>query len=124
MPTKAEIEAELNADERARIVRKFQDILREHEEFEASLRALEDEAGLPNFYRSKPLVERMAAVGMSAEAIEHVQTWLDAINTINRTGPNDLPDHVKRELAETASAELSALDQLDDIVRAQRGTPK
>jgi hypothetical protein len=63
----------------------------------------------------------MAHVGMSDGAIAHVRDWLAAISTIvGPEGPNGLPDHVKKQLAETADAELSALDQLDDIVRANR----
>jgi hypothetical protein len=118
MPTKEEIEAELNADEQTRLIAKIRAILRDFDEFETVLCALEDEEGLPTFYRSKPIVERMAHLGMSKEAIEHVRTWLAAFETICRAGPNDLPDQVKRELADMADAELSALDQLDSIVRA------
>jgi hypothetical protein len=38
--------------------------------------------GLPTFYRSKPLVERMAAVGFDPATIDQVQTWLVAIPKI------------------------------------------
>ena len=120
MPTKEEIEAELNADERARTVKRLQEMQQEFEVFETFLCAREDELGLPRFYRSKPWTERLAHVGVSKEIIENFQASLDAMCTIVRTGPNDLPEHIKRELAEWADAKLSAAEQLADIVRAHR----
>jgi hypothetical protein len=49
---------------------------------EKHLEQREAEVGLPTFYRSKPLVERMAAVGFDQATIDQVQTWLDAIPKI------------------------------------------
>ena len=44
--------------------------------------SIEAELGLPTFYRSKPIVERMAALGYDQAAIDHVKTWLDVQNSI------------------------------------------
>jgi hypothetical protein len=63
--TRESIEAELGESEKERVVRKLRDAAQEVQEFEKHLQELEGEAGLPTFYRSKPLVERMAALGMS-----------------------------------------------------------
>jgi hypothetical protein len=87
--TRESIEAELSADERARCIKKMQDAVRDFDELESKLHALEDDAGLPTFYRSKPLMERMAHVGMSDGAITQVRDWLAAISTIvGPEGPN------------------------------------
>jgi hypothetical protein len=121
--TREAIEAELNASERARLVQKFQEIIEDWGEFERDLQQREDEVGLPTFYRSKPIAERMAGVGMSQEAIDHVKTWMDAIVKINSGRIDELPDHVKSELAEQVDAELSGAEQLAAIVGSNRKTP-
>ena len=118
--TKESIEAELNASERDRAVQRMREVIRDHEEFERDLQEREAEAGLPTFYRSKPIVERMAAVGMSQAAIDHVSTWLDAINKIGSGRSDELPDHVKGELAADADAELSGAELLAGIVQNHR----
>ena len=58
--TREAIEAELNASESERIGLQLQDVVKEAELVEKDLRALEDEHGIPEFARSRPLPERMA----------------------------------------------------------------
>ena len=108
--TRESIEAELNASKRERIALQLQELVREAHLVEKDLRALEDEHGIPEFARSRPLPERMAAVGMSRAVIDRV---LDARS-------DDLPDDVKSELADQAAAELSGAEQLASIVDQQR----
>jgi hypothetical protein len=88
---------------------------------EKHLEQREAEVGLPTFYRSKPLVERM--VGFDQAAIDQVQTWLDAIPKIVTGRQDELPEHVKRELATDADAELSGAEQLAAIMGLNRKTP-
>jgi hypothetical protein len=83
---------------------------------EKHLEQREAEVGLPTFYRSKALVERMAAVGFDPAAIDQVQTWLVAIPKIVTGRQDELPEHVKRELAADADAELSGAEQLTAIM--------
>jgi len=107
--TRESIEAGLNPRERDRLLKKLEDMAKDWHMVVADLCARENQQGLPAFYRSKPLVERMAAVGMSKEAIARVRTCLAVITTIDRTnGVDDLPADIRRELAETADAEISA----------------
>jgi hypothetical protein len=123
MPTKQtreEIEAELNASETGRVVHKLRALLVDHDEFEKGLQDLEAQHGLPEFYRSKTIVERMAAVGYDQAAIDHVKTWLDALNKIVSGRQDELPDHVKNELAADTDAELSGVELLADIVQSHR----
>jgi hypothetical protein len=63
--TRESIEAELNASKRERIALQLQELIREGHLVEKELRSFEDEHGIPEFARSRPLPERMAAVGMS-----------------------------------------------------------
>src|SRR5215472_7683392 len=74
-------------------------------DLEADLAALQDNAGLPRFDRSKPLTEWLTILGVSKELIERVRVCLDAVEAI-REG------RAKALLAERASAEQSALAQL------------
>jgi len=118
--TRESIEAELNASERGRVIRKLQDTAQEAMEWENRLQEMEDEAGLPTFYRSKPIVERIAALGMSQEAIDRVQMWLDTFSKILSGRTDELPDHLKQELAPEADAELTGAELLADIVQNHR----
>jgi hypothetical protein len=118
--TRESIEAELNASERDRVIRKLQDTAQEAMEWENRLQEMEDEAGLPTFYRSKPIVERIAALGMSQEAIDRVQMWLDTFSKILSGRADELPDHLKQELAPEADAELTGAELLADIVQNHR----
>ena len=118
--TREAIEAELNASESERIALQLQEVVREAELVEKDLRALEDELGIPEFARSLPLPERMAAVGMSRAGIERLSTFLDALEMVRQGRRDELPDHVKSELADLANAELSGAEQLTAIVDQQR----
>jgi len=118
--TKKAIEAELNASERERIALQLQDVLNEFDEVEKQLRTLEDEHGIPEFARSRPLPERMAAIGMRQATIERISTFLGALEKVRQGRISEVPDHVKSELADQADAELSGAEQLAAIVDQQR----
>ena len=101
--TRESIEAELNASKRERIALQLQELVREAHLVENDLRSLEDEHGIPEFARSRPLPERMAAVGMSRAVIDRVQIMmLDALDMVRQGRSDDLPDDVKSELAAQA----------------------
>src|ERR1035438_6592702 len=115
--TKESIEAELNESEKDRAVRKLRDVAQGALEMEKRLEEREAELGLPTFYRSRPLVERMAAIGMSQDVIDHAKIWLDALSKIVSGRGDELPGDLKRELAEVPDAELTGAELLADIVR-------
>jgi hypothetical protein len=120
--TRETIEAELRADEREKVVERVRSVIRELDEFETRVQALEKEAGLPFFYRSKPLAERMAHLGMSHESIEEVAGLLDAIEKLALGRADELSDAAKKMLAGQAEAELSAADQLATIIISRKRT--
>jgi 5-carboxymethyl-2-hydroxymuconate isomerase len=62
----------------------------------------------------------MAAVGYDQATIDHVNTYLDAILKIVAGRQDELPDHVKNDLAALGDAELSGAEQLAAIVDQQR----
>jgi hypothetical protein len=117
MPIEREkIEAELRMSERERVVAKCRRLIDEFDEFERRLQALEAERGLPPSYRSKPLVERMAHLGMSEDALDKIKQLLAAITAFAKGG--DPPE--KRLLAEHAGVEYSATDQLAVLMESRR----
>jgi chemotaxis response regulator CheB len=118
--TRESIEAELNASERERIVQQICEVIQENHEVEKDLRALEDANEIPESDRSKPLLERMAAVGMSQAGIAQISTLLDALKKFSEGRIDEVPEHVKSELADRADAELSGAEQLAAIVGLQR----
>ena len=118
--TRERIEAELNASKRDRIALQLQEVVREAHLVEKELRSLEDEHGIPEFARSRPLPERMAAVGMSRATIDRISKFMDALNMVRQGRSDDLPDDVKSELADQAAAELSGAEQLAAIVGSNR----
>lgn len=118
--TKESIEAELNASEREHVIRKLTNAAREAIELEKELQEVEARLGFPAFYRSKPLVERMAAIGMRQIGIGRVGKYLDAFAKIASGRGDELTDDVKRELAASADAELLGGDLLNRIIDNHR----
>jgi hypothetical protein len=102
MPAKQSVEVKLGD--------KFRDLIREPDEFEKYLQKLEAELGLPTFYRSKPIAERMAAIGVDQAAIDHISRWLDAIKKTAVDRADELPDHTQSELAAQADGELKSAE--------------
>jgi hypothetical protein len=114
--TRESIEAELNASEVERAMRRCREVLHDIRELQ---RRLEEERSwaitpLPD----RPLVERIAAVGIGKEAIQQVSDMLDAIKKLVSGRADEIPVGMRRGLAETADAGISALDQLQDILDA------
>jgi hypothetical protein len=82
------------------------------------LQALEAETNLPPFDRSKPLVERLARLGMREDAIDKINQLLAAFTAFAKG--DDPPESLKRSLAERADAEYSAIDQLAVLLESRR----
>ena len=73
------MEAESTASAQDRLAADIRDVRSGLRKIEKEVEGLEDIRGLPAFYRSKSLPDRMAVVGMRKEAIELVQACLDAL---------------------------------------------
>src|SRR3977135_898471 len=101
------IEAELHAGERERLAQQLRELMHEQNETERMFRELEDAAGLPTSQRSKPMTERMAALGTSQAVIDHVEMMQAAITTISSGRQDELPDQLKNELDDQAESETS-----------------
>jgi hypothetical protein len=57
---------------------------------------------------------------MSKEVIDYVSDMLGAVTKIGLGAMDEILHRIRRNLAETADAEMSALDQLQNILDAMR----
>jgi hypothetical protein len=117
--TRESIEAELNASEFERMSVKFEILIRDLDNLEMRLRELEKRRGIPDFYGTKSLPERMAALGMSKEGIDGISDALDAVTKAHLGKMGEIPERMRRRFDEMADAETSALDQLQGILDAR-----
>src|SRR3974390_1303439 len=79
--TRETIEAELSDTETERLIEIYHELIREAEEVEALLRQVEKERELPSC-PAKPLVERMAQIGMSQATIDRIGELFDAMTKL------------------------------------------
>ena len=75
------LEAELNTSEIERVRARLRETLHDIEEFETRLQDEERKCGITPA-PSKPVVERMAAVGMPREVIDQLADMLDTLTQI------------------------------------------
>jgi hypothetical protein len=118
MPTKAEIEAELQASEVDKAVMKLREMQADWQECEASLRAAEREVWQPHWSHNDPLRERLRRVGKTEEEIAEFERRLRALETIILR--KSLPPDIQKELDDANTAEKSAAAQLKAIVSGKR----
>jgi hypothetical protein len=78
MPTKAEIEAELQASDTDRAIAKAREMLADWQEWEALLRAAERKVWQPHWSHDDPLRERLLRVGKTSQEVEEVERRLAA----------------------------------------------
>jgi hypothetical protein len=121
--TRETIEAELAATEVERAIARCREVVRDVQDLEKRLQEQEREWGITPL-PSKPLIERMAAIGMSEVTVQHVSDMLDAITRIVSGEMNGLPEGARLSLAAMADAEISALDQLQDTLDVRRRQPR
>jgi hypothetical protein len=121
--TRESIEAELAATEVERAIARCREVVRDVQDLERRLQEQEREWGITPF-PGKPLIERMAAIGMNKDVIQHVSDMLEAITRIVSNKTNEIPEGARISLAAMADAEISALDQLQDILDARRRQPR
>jgi hypothetical protein len=113
MPTKQEIEAELNASEKDRAIAEARATLVELSEFETMLRAAEREIWQPHWNHDDPLVDRLARIGISKELIAQFQLLLDHMSAVASGEP--IPAELQKMANDISSAEASASQQLAAI---------
>jgi hypothetical protein len=118
MPTKEEIEAELNASEREKAIARLRELMRDWEEFEALIRAAEDKVWQPHWSYNDPLVVRLRRIGLDEETVRRAKEHLDKLALI--VSGKALPAEIKAEAAELIAAEAAGLDLLNETIRKKR----
>jgi hypothetical protein len=114
--TREQIEAELQMSQEEKTVANIRRAVHDIQRYDAMLSKLEVLAGLPLFYRSKPISERLRALGFENEMIEEINLCFDALDAIRED--RGLSERTKALLGEREAAEQSARDQLEAIVKA------
>jgi hypothetical protein len=114
--TRDQIEAELQMSQEEKTVAVIRRAVHAIQRYDAMLSKLEVLAGLPLFYRSKPISERLRALGFENEMVEEINLCFDALDAIRED--RGLSERTKALLGEREAAEQSARDQLEAIVKA------
>ena len=117
--TRESIESELAATEVERAIARCREVLRDVQDLERRLREQERDWGITPL-PGKPLIERMAAVGMNKDVIQRVSDMMEAMARIVSGKVNEIPEVARISLATMANAEIAALDQLQAILDARR----
>ena len=117
--TRESIETELAATEVEQAIARCREVVRDVQDLETRLQEQEREWGITPL-PGKPLIERMAAVGMKKDVIQRVSKMMEAIAKTVSGKVNEIPEVARISLAGMANAEISALDQLQAILDARR----
>jgi hypothetical protein len=118
MPTKKEIEAELQASEVEKAIAKMREMIAEFQEWEATLRAAEREVWQPHWSHNDPLSERLRRVGKTEKEIVEFERRLKALESFVLS--KSLPQDIQKELDDAEAAKNSALAQLNAILSRKR----
>ena len=115
-PTKAELQAELNARDRDKLSADLSRAIEDVDEMERLLTKAEDAVGRPPHWSDQdPLTERLRRVGVRRAAIERIRAMFDVL------AGKSLSAELRAMLDQTDAAEESAIAQLSAIVAAHRG---
>jgi hypothetical protein len=118
MPTKREIEAELQMNEREKAIAKLRETIADLDQLEADLQSAEALVWQPHWSHEDPLPERMLRVGVSRAAVDKVKLMFDALEQIVNGEP--LPKEAEVILNGVEKAEQSAAQQIAAIVARGR----
>jgi hypothetical protein len=118
MPTREDIEAELNQTPTQKFARELADALLDIDEIEEMIANAEKVRGL-KASPEMPIAERMARLGCPKDDCDRVAELIEALPTLRAGQP--LPERLERSIKEYDAAEQSADDQLAAIVA--RRTP-
>ena len=105
MPTREEIEAELNNTPMQTIVRESGEAVLDTYEIEGMLANLEKVHGL-KVSPEMPIAERMARLGCPRAICDKVAELMEAISTLKAGRP--LPEHLERYIKEYGAVQQSA----------------
>jgi hypothetical protein len=120
MPSREEIEAELNTSEKDRAIDALRRTVEDFIELEAQITAEEERAGFEREHPNAPLVDRLERLGYRKATRDRIAGLFDAIEDLRNGRP--VSPQIKAMLAKEEAAIQSAGDQIAAIaVRGRRG---
>jgi hypothetical protein len=107
MPTKKEIEAELNASEQEKLLASWRNAM-------AILLENEKRVWQPHWSENDPLIARLRRAGLSEAQVKEAELIIDLIYAYGTADP--VPPEAQKIAERTGAAQQSALDQLNKVL--------
>jgi len=116
--TKQQIEAELNASERDRVLAKFRELIANWDQFETRLRHEERKVWQPHWSHHDPYTDRFLRIGMNPQMAAKIGRRLAHLGDI--VANKQIPPNIQAEIDQINAAGDSALDQLKTVIDARK----
>jgi hypothetical protein len=116
--TKQQIEAELNASERDRVLAKFRELIANWDRFETRLRHEERKVWQPHWSHHDPYTDRFLRIGMNPQMAAEIGGRLAHLGDI--VANEQVPPNIQAEIDRINAAGDSALEQLKTVIAASK----
>jgi hypothetical protein len=119
MPSKEELEAELQESDMDKAVRRLRETIAHFNEWEAQLRTLEKKVWQPHWSHDDPLADRLLRIGKNPVEIAKIERRLEAFEALCNGRPiqADIQEELDEQMAREKRAEKSATDLLANLIR-------
>lgn len=114
--TKQQIEAELNASERDRVLAKFRELTANWDQFETRLRHEERKVWQPHWSHYDPYTDRFLRIGMNPKIAAEIGGRLAHLGDV--VANKQMPPNIQAEIDQINAAGDSALEQLKIVIAA------
>ena len=116
--TKQQIEAELNASERDRVLAKSRELIANWDQFETRLRHEERKVWQPHWSHHDPYTDRFLRIGMNPQIAAEIGGRLAHLGDV--VANKQVPPNVQAEIDQINAAGDSALEQLKTVIAARK----
>jgi len=114
--TKQQIEAELNASERDRVLAKSRELIANWDQFETRLRHEERKVWQPHWSHHDPYTDRFLRIGMNPQIAAEIGGRLAHLGDV--VANKQVPPNIQAEIDQINAAGDSALEQLKTVIAA------
>ena len=114
--TKQQIEAELNASERDRVLAKSRELIANWDKFETRLRHEEGKVWQPHWSHHDPYTDRFLRIGMNPQIAAEIGGRLAHLGDV--VANKQVPPNIQAEIDQINAAGDSALEQLKTVIAA------
>lgn len=116
--TRQQIEVELNASVRDKVLAKFRELIAGWDEFETRLRQEENKVWQPHWSHQDPYTDRFLRIGMKPQLAAEIGGRLAQLGDI--VANKQLPPDIQAEIHGINAAGDAALAQLNAVVAARK----